>query len=70
MKAVHHPDMIAHVTGSAEPIRGQAVHAAAMLEMFRIFPDVHVDSDHYPVQFGSGDWITVITRVREPPLGR
>jgi hypothetical protein len=33
-----------------------------MEEMFRIFPDVHVNYDPYPVQFGSGDWITVITR--------
>ncbi len=31
-------------------------------EMIRIFPDVHVDNDPYPVQFGSGDWTTVITR--------
>jgi hypothetical protein len=31
-------------------------------EMFRIFPDVHVYNDPYPIQFGSGDWITVITR--------
>jgi SnoaL-like polyketide cyclase len=44
MKAVHHPDMIAHVTGSTEPIRGQAAHAAAMEEMFRVFPDIHVDT--------------------------
>jgi hypothetical protein len=62
MSAVHHPDMIAHVTGSAEPIHGQPAHAAAMREMFRIFPDVHVGNDPYPIQFGSGDWITVITR--------
>jgi len=62
MKAVHHPDMIAHVTGSAEPLRGQPAHAAAMVAMFRTFPDVHVHNDPYPVQFGSGAWITVITR--------
>jgi hypothetical protein len=62
MKAVHHPDMIAHITGSAEPIHGQPAHAAAMEQMFRIFPDVHVNNDPYPIQFGSGDWITVITR--------
>jgi hypothetical protein len=30
--------------------------------MFHIFPDIHVDNDSYPIQFGSGDWITVITR--------
>jgi ketosteroid isomerase-like protein len=63
MDAVHHPDMIAYVTGNAEPLYGRAAHAAAMEQFFRIFPDVHVANDPYPIQFGSGDWITVITRV-------
>ena len=62
MNAVHHPDMIAHIPGNAEPIRGRAAHTAAMTQFFRIFPDVHVDNAPYPVQFGSGDWITVISR--------
>jgi ketosteroid isomerase-like protein len=38
MNAVHHPDMIAHIPGNAEPIRGRAAHAAAMTQFFRIFP--------------------------------
>ena len=63
MNAVHHPDMIAHIPGNAEPIHGRAAHAAAMAQFFHIFPDVHVDNDPYPIQFGSGDWITVVTRV-------
>jgi ketosteroid isomerase-like protein len=62
MDAVHRPDMIAHIPGNAEPIRGRAAHAAAMKEFFRIFPDVHVDNDPYSIQFGNGDWITVISR--------
>ena len=62
MKAVHHPKIVAHVAGEAKPIKGQPAHAAMMKEMFRIFPDVHVHNDPYPIQFGSGDWITVITR--------
>ena len=62
MKAVHHPNLVAHVAGEAEPVKGQPAHAAMMKEMFRIFPDVHVHNDPYPIQFGSGDWITVITR--------
>jgi ketosteroid isomerase-like protein len=61
MKAAHHPDMIAHITGSPD-LRGQPAHAAAMKEMIRIFPDVHVYNNPYPIQFGSGDWTTVITR--------
>jgi len=63
MDAIHHSDMIAHVTGSAEPIYGRAAHAETMKQMFAMFPDVHVNNDPYPVQFGGGDWITVITNV-------
>jgi hypothetical protein len=62
MDAVHHPDMIAYITGNAEPLYGRAAHAAAMNGLFGIFPNAHVDNDPYPIQFGSGDWITVITR--------
>ena len=60
---VHHRDMIAYITGLAEPVYGKEAHAAAMRQMLRIFPDMHVYSDPYPVQFGSGDWITVVTNV-------
>ena len=63
MDAVHHPNMIAYVTGNAEPIYGRAAHAAAMKQFVRPFPDVHVHNDPYPIQFGSGDWITVVSRV-------
>jgi long-subunit fatty acid transport protein len=58
---VHHPDMVAHITGNAQPIYGSVAHAAAMQQMLRIFPDMHVNLP-YPIQLGSGDWITVITR--------
>jgi hypothetical protein len=58
---VHYPDMIAYITGLAEPVYGKAAHAAAMQQMLRIFPDMHVNSDPYPIQFGRGDWITVVT---------
>ena len=59
--AVHHPDMVAYIPGSAQPIHGGVAHAAAMQQLLRIFPDIHVETP-YPVQFGSGDWITVVTR--------
>ena len=59
--AVHHPDMVAYIPGNAQPIYGSVAHAAAMQQLLRIFPDMHVETP-YPVQFGSGDWITVITR--------
>ena len=38
--AVHHPNMLAHITGNAQPIYGSAAHAAAMRQMWRIFPDI------------------------------
>jgi len=62
LEAVHHPDMIAHVTGSAEPIYGREAHAVAMQQLVRMFPDIRVHTP-YPIQFGSGDWITVVTNV-------
>ena len=58
---VHHPDMVAYIPGNAQPIYGSVAHAAAMQQMLQIFPDMHVYTP-YPIQFGSGDWITVITR--------
>lgn len=60
MNAVHHPEMIAHVTGYDQPIVGREAHAAAMQGMFRAFPDVHVHNDPYPIQFGDGNWMTVV----------
>ena len=61
--AVHHPDMVAHITGVPEPIYGREAHSAAMAQLLRMFPDIYVHSDPYPIQFGSGDWITVVTNV-------
>jgi ketosteroid isomerase-like protein len=58
--AVHHPDMIAYITGLAEPVYGKEAHAAAMQQMLRVFPDMYVNTP-YPIQFGTGDWITVVT---------
>jgi hypothetical protein len=57
---VHRLDMIAFIPGSAEPIYGREAHGAAMQQLVRMFPDVRVHTP-YPVQFGSGDWITVVT---------
>jgi hypothetical protein len=53
--------MVAHITGNARPIYGSVKHAAAMQQMLRIFPDMHVNTP-YPIQFGNGVWITVVTR--------
>jgi hypothetical protein len=61
-KAAHHPNMIAHVPGSTESIHRQPAHTKMIEAMYRIFPDVHVFIDPCPIQFGRGDWTTVITR--------
>jgi hypothetical protein len=58
--SLHHPEMVAHITGLAEPVYGRAAHAAAMQQMLQSFPDMRVRTP-YPIQFGSGDWITVVT---------
>ena len=60
--AVHHPEMVAHITGLAEPIYGAEAHSAAMQQFVQSFPDMHVNTP-YPIQFGGGDWITVVTNV-------
>src|SRR2546422_3005417 len=61
LDAVHHPDMIAYIPGNAQPIYGRSAHAVAMRQPVQIFPDIHVHTP-YPTQFGSGDWLTVVTR--------
>jgi hypothetical protein len=61
LDTVHHQDMVAYITGNAQPIYGRTAHDAAMQQMLQIFPDIHVHTP-YAIQFGSGDWITVVTR--------
>src|SRR2546427_7687712 len=45
---VHHPDRVAHIPGNAQPIYGSVAHAAAIQQMLRIFPDMHVYTP-YPI---------------------
>ena len=61
LDAVHHAKMIAHIPGTAQPIYGREAHSVAMKQLVKIFPDIRVHLP-YPIQFGSGDWITVVTR--------
>ena len=60
LDGVHHPDMIAFIPGSADPIYGRKAHGAAMQQLVQMFPDVRVHTP-YPIQFGGDDWITVVT---------
>ena len=57
---IHHRDMIAYIPGSAEPIYGREAHGAAMQQLVRMVADIQVHLP-YPIQFGDGDWITVVT---------
>ena len=52
--------MIAYIPGSALPIYGREAHSKAMKGLVKSFPDMRVHLP-YPIQFGAGDWITVVT---------
>ena len=52
LEAVHHADMIAHVTGIADPIYGREAHGAAVQQLVRMFPDIRVHTP-YPIQLGA-----------------
>ena len=51
--------MIAYIPGFAQPIYGREAHSTAM-KILPVFPDIRVYTP-YPIQFGAGDWITVVT---------
>ena len=73
LEPIHHPEMIAHIPGSAEPIYGREAHGAAMKQLVRMFPDIRVHTP-YPIQFGDGDQLIVIsafwdTALRAKQLG-
>ena len=61
--ALHHPDVVVHVPNSAEPSVG-AAHRADFEVFLRAFPDIHIENDPYPIQFGQGDWITAVTHIK------
>ena len=63
MNTTHHPDIISHIMGIEKPVKGRKAHAAMIQQMISTFPDIHVHNDPYPTQFGSGDWITVVSRI-------
>lgn len=50
--AVHDPEMVAYITGLAQPIYGSAAHSAAMQQFLRSFPDMHVNTP-YPSSSGA-----------------
>ena len=61
---VHHPGHgRLHRRQRRAPTYGREAHSGAMAGLLGAFPDMHVYSNPYDVQFGDGDWITVVTRV-------
>ena len=52
----HTENVIIRWPGQSEPTRGLNAHRNEGIEMFKIFPDNHVENNPYKVLFGQGDW--------------
>ncbi|MFI7708863.1 ester cyclase [Nonomuraea sp. NPDC049480] len=63
MDALHHPEVVAYTTGAAEATRSVPPHRKVIEDVIRAFPDVHIHNDPYPIQFGQGEWLTVISKM-------
>jgi hypothetical protein len=67
----HAENVIVRWPGQEKPTIGLAAHKNEGIEMFRIFPDNHVDNDPYKVLFGQGEWtcsIAIFTGTHEGPM--
>jgi hypothetical protein len=49
----HTEDVVVRWPGQSEPTRGLNAHKDEAVEMFKIFPDNHVENNPYRVLFGS-----------------
>jgi predicted ester cyclase len=58
----HIDDVIVRWPGRSEPTRGLDAHRKEGVEMFKIFPDNHVENNPYRVLFGQGDWTCSIAK--------
>jgi len=63
MDALHHPEVVAYTTGAADATHSTAPHRKVIEDMIRAFPGLHIHNDPYPIQFGQGEWITVISKM-------
>jgi hypothetical protein len=55
----------------SEPTRGLNAHKNEGVEMFKIFPDNHVENNPYKVLFGQGNWtcsIAIFTGTHKGPM--
>lgn len=67
----HTNDVIVRWPGQTEPTRGLEVHKKEGIEMFKVFPDNHVENNPYKVLFGQGDWtcsIAVFSGTHRGPM--
>jgi predicted ester cyclase len=52
----HTEDVIVRWPGQSQPTRGLESHRNEGVQMFKMFPDNHVQNDPYKVLFGQGEW--------------
>ena len=67
----HTNDVIVRWPGQSEPTRGLEIHKKEGIEMFKIFPDNHVENNPYKVLFGQGDWtcsIAIFSGTHKGPM--
>jgi predicted ester cyclase len=67
----HTNDVIVRWPGQSEPTRGLETHKKEGIEMFKIFPDNHVENNPYKVLFGQGDWtcsIAIFSGTHKGPM--
>lgn len=63
MDALHHPEVAAYTTGAADLTHSVPPHRKVIDDVIRMFPDVRVHNDPYPIQFGQGGWTTAISKM-------
>ena len=67
----HTEDVIVRWPGQTEPTRGLNAHRNEGVEMFKRFPDNHVQNNPYKVLFGQGEWtcsIAIFTGTHKGPM--
>jgi hypothetical protein len=67
----HTEDVIVRWPGQSEPTRGIGAHRNEGLQMFKTFPDNHVENNPYRVLFGQNDWtcsIAIFTGTHRGPM--
>jgi predicted ester cyclase len=67
----HTEDVIVRWPGQSQPTRGLEAHRSEGVQMFKTFPDNHVQNNPYRVLFGQGEWtcsIAIFTGTHKGPM--